>query len=368
MVPARTLLTLLSAACLVAGGLHGLAPATAGHDPLAPGPAATYISSWPETAAPGSTYQVCWRVVSNGFVDHTALHVDVDGRLKEETEPRSYQSGLGTTRTFCASFVAGTRQTVLQAHARHDLVDLLSAPVVVRHDASLFTPTLPEGVAHLPRYVPPGPGVPPQEERLLDALLPLAIVSAPDTWAGGTPFTACWEAYGIETLDHTDLHYEAGAFQGTTRDQSGPSPGRFCDGVTPPPVPGEETVTLFLEAHATTALHGARSAPVAVTLTTGPVYSVSLEGVPAVVSPGATLTPCTTVHSTVAGIPHIAIHHGDSPALAAETIPASTTASSARVCASITAPASGTLYVQAHAWGAPGNDVSSWLAEIPVRA
>ncbi|HET6405196.1 MAG TPA: hypothetical protein VFH78_11150 [Candidatus Thermoplasmatota archaeon] len=198
------------------------------------------------------------------------------------------------------------------------------------------------------------------------------VTSAPEKAANGTSADVCWRVEGTGTIPHTALHWDTSpkgdagfaAYANAVYPDNGPAagthrlPGTFC--ATLGPVSG----TIYYKAHAMVDPTRSVLGPEEVIIAGSGNNTVDLVGAPDVFTAGQSWTFCWELPGSSGTSTHTALHYdttshpnatgiADYPeAVYPDNGPATMEGSFALpgpFCANITMPASGTLFLRAHA-------------------
>lgn len=202
------------------------------------------------------------------------------------------------------------------------------------------------------------------------------VVSSPEKAANGTQADVCWRVEGSGTISHTALHWDTSPHaEGTFADfpnavypNNGAAvgthalPGTFCARI------GPINATVYYKAHAMVDPTRSQLGPQETIVAGSGNNTIDLIGAPEVFAGGQSYNFCWELPGVTGTSTHTALHFGnesrpngtfsDYPDAAYPNNGPATTAGSFALpgpfCANVTMPASGTLFIRAHAITANG--------------
>ena len=237
----------------------------------------------------------------------------------------------------------------------------------------------PSATPVVPSVTPPTtPTLPTPVTGVTDATVSrVYVVSAPEKAGNGTNAEVCWRVEGTGTITHTALHWDTtpkgeasfAAYANAVYPNNGPAvgshalPGTFC--ATLGPVSG----TIYYKAHAMVDPTKSQLGPEEVIIAGSGNNTIDLVGAPDVFTANQTWNFCWELPGSSETVTHTALHFDTTSHPNATTFsdypdavyPNNGAASGVShtmpgpFCANITMPASGTLFIRAHAILAGGH-------------
>lgn len=230
-------------------------------------------------------------------------------------------------------------------------------------------PPIPTPPVTLPAVTPPTPGAVGGAANA--TVSRVYVVSAPEKAANGTSPQVCWRVEGTGTISHTALHWDTApkgdasfsAYANAVYPNNGPAagthrlPGTFCATLA-------VDQTVYYKAHAMVTPAQSALGPEEVIVAGSGNQTIDLVGAPDVFAAGQVWNFCWELPGRTEVATHTALHFGttshpnatgiaDYPEAAYPNDGPATTAGSFQLpgpfCANVTMPASGTLFVRAHA-------------------